>query len=482
LILERELQARHGARVLERFWLVKALLVEVPLGEVIDLSQRADVTYIEPELTRDVPPNNGNPDDDVEDGRLRIVSDPYFNLGLRSGWVGLLDTGLRFTHDQFTAPSHIDFRLDCVNGGPTCGVSGTTFNPNDDCWNHGTSSGAILTANWNQGTVYRGVTDIVVDSFKVYPTSFDSGGTCTGQLITSAVLHACQMAVAVLDRVIVAEIEGSGSHVSVISIAADNAFDAGTVVIAANGNQGPNPGTVNAPASAHKVIGVGAFNVRSRVQFTTQSRGPTLDLRVKPDVQAPSMTETASNISDTSLQVFGGTSGAAPYVAGAAALLRNWLRKWSGVTDPGQVYAQLILSGGKPYPFDNTKGAGPVELPTSGVAWWTKIVVHNGETVDIPIMIRPAWTEANTFDGAIWWPETAQQFSFLTAEQHSDIDLSLIDPLGNLGDESVDLYSVFERARIVGPVNTGTWKLRIRGNAVPGDGQTVYVAAHVRLR
>ena len=44
----------------------------------------------------------------------------------------------------------------------------------------------------------------------------------------------------------------------------------------------------------------------------------------------------------------------------AAALLRNWLRGTSGTIDPGQVYAQLILSGQQPYPFNNTSGAGPL--------------------------------------------------------------------------------------------------------------------------
>ncbi len=50
-----------------------------------------------------------------------------------------------------------------------------------------------------------------------------------------------QAAVAVLDRVIVAEMQGSGDDLSAISLAADDAFDAGAVVIAANGNNGPTP-------------------------------------------------------------------------------------------------------------------------------------------------------------------------------------------------------------------------------------------------
>ena len=71
-----------------------------------------------------------------------MVSDPYFSLGQTGGWIGLLDTGLRFSHIHFNSLSNVDFRRDCINGGADCNT-GTTLNPNDDCWNHGTSSAAI---------------------------------------------------------------------------------------------------------------------------------------------------------------------------------------------------------------------------------------------------------------------------------------------------------------------------------------------------
>ena len=84
------------------------------------------------------------------------------------------------------------------------------------------------------------MTAITLDSFKVFPSTF-SGGTCAGALDRAAAVRGFQAAVTVLDRVIVAEMQGSGSDVSTISVAADNAFDAGAVIIAANGNFGPNP-------------------------------------------------------------------------------------------------------------------------------------------------------------------------------------------------------------------------------------------------
>ena len=453
-------------RVLETFWLINSIVVESSLSKVSRFAEHKDVIYIEPRYTGEKPPSNQNPNDDVDDGRARIVSDPYFNLNLRTGWIGLLDTGMRFTHTLFNSPSHIDFRRDCVRGGANCNT-GSGLDPSDDCWNHGTCSGAIISGNANLGNPYRGVTRITLDSFKVYPNS-------CGGLDEAAVVRGFQTAVAVLDRVIVAEMQGGGSDASIISSTADNAFDAGAVIIAANGNNGPAGQTVNTPANAHKVIGVGAFDVQSLDQYAQQSRGPAPDNRFKPDIQAPTNTETASSASDSALRVFGGTSGATPYAAGAAALLRNWLRGSNFSIDPGQIYAQIILCGQQPYPFNNTSGAGRLRLTTDGRVWWGKVSVNNGMTINIPLNLGGS-VSLNTFDGAIWWPETASQ-------QHNDIDLYLIDPNGTPRASSYSFTSIFERTRVSGSITSGTWTFRIRGYNVPTGSQNVYwAAAHFHL-
>jgi hypothetical protein len=462
------------AEVTDTFWLIRGMQVQMPLAGVERLAEDEEVLYIEPDNTNDGPPQN-----DVVDGRRDIVSDPYFDLGLTAGWIGLLDTGVRRTHVVFNSPSHIDFMRDCVNGGSDCNT-GAALNPNDDCWNHGTSSAAIITANARQGNAFRGVTGITLDSWKVYPSSTDTNGNCNGFLNVTAAVRGFENAVRVLDRVIVAEMQGSGDDRSAIAVAADNAFDAGAVVIAANGNNGPAASTVNVPANAHKVIGVGNFDVQSGGQVTSQSRGPAPDGRFKPDIQAPTNSETASNASDTARRVFTGTSGATPYAAGAAALLRNWLRRPTGSIDPGQVYAQMIVSGQDPYPFTNTEGAGPIELPTNGVAWWGKVTVDDGENVDIPITVNAE--SANTLDAALWWPEGGIRIFGFQIDWHSDVDLHLIDPSGSTRATSVSIPSVFERARVGGRIANGGWKLRIRGYRVPLLAPTVYWAVIVRTR
>ena len=57
---------------------------------------------------------------------------------------------------------------------------------------------------------------------------------------------------------------------------------------------------------------------------STSSRGPMFeDFRIKPEIGAPGASVSADSGSGTGTSAFGGTSGAAPMVTGAAALLKE---------------------------------------------------------------------------------------------------------------------------------------------------------------
>ena len=443
------------------FWIVNALTGHTTLDQINRLAESPDVVYLQPAVGGEKPPADANPDNDAIDARADIVSDPYFNLSLTRPWIGLLDTGVRDTHDMFNGPDNLAWLRDCVNGGTWCNNSSNPgYDTTDFAWNHGTSSAGILAGNASLGGAFRGATEVRTDSWQIYTA---------GGLSTTAGVRAIEAGIAAFDKVLVGEIQANESHSGALATAADNAYDAGVVFVSANGNFGPNASTVRSPAIAHKVLGVGGFMTDGGAQYNNQGRGPTADGRYKPDIQAPTWSETASATHDSALKVFTGTSGATPYAASAAMLADNWLAN-IGNYDNGQTYAFMILYGQNAYPYDNTVGAGPIEMATNGTAYWGKVAVQQNVNINIPISVGNG---RNDFDGALWWPESASQ-------AHNDIDIHLIDPNGVERARGFSASSVFERAAVEGPLQSGVWTLRIRGYSVPTGSQIVYWAAHVR--
>jgi hypothetical protein len=460
-----KMQEKARLEVKEQYWLVNAFLADVELGAVKELLQFDQVQSIQLQSAGEKPPADANPNNDVADGRSRIVSDPYFNLpNMTGGFVGLLDTGVRTSHTTFAAGGgdHIDFLRDCVNGGATCNNTGAPgFNTDDDCWNHGTSTASIFTGNATQGAAFRGITAITLDSWKVYD--------CSG-LDTAATVRGFQAGLLAFDRVFIGELQANENESGVLATAADNAFDAGAVVISANGNFGDAASTVRSPAIAHKVIGVGAYEIETLVTRPTQGRGPATDGRFKPDLQTPTMSETASTASATAQHIFSGTSGATPYAAGAGALTRNFMRQF-GLIEPGHVYAQLIQSGQHVWPYDNEEGAGDLKMPVCGTAFWGKVNVNStGSTVDIPLSVGAGRT---SMESSLWWPERV-------GESHDDVDIHLIDPSGVERARGFSAMSIFERARATGPLAVGTWTIRIKGFSIASGAQPVFWTTSLR--
>lgn len=155
------------------------------------------------------------------------------------------------------------------------------------------------------------------------------------------------------------------------------------VVVVSAGNSGPGTQTMGAPATGKNVIAVGGSqNVRPGVgdaanadaMYSSSSRGPTADGRIKPDLIAPA-TNIAGGVvmNDRSTAAPGnwntcytgsflptspvqqrfyrtgnGTSFSGPAVAGAAALLRQWFINQS-LAPPSPAMTKAYLSGTSSY-------------------------------------------------------------------------------------------------------------------------------------
>jgi serine protease AprX len=467
-----------GGQVLERYWLTQAMRVTMPIGRIDSLAARPNVVWIQRDHTN-MPPPGLDPTgaNDVRDAIGMLHSEHYFALALNYGWVSVLDTGVNRGHNLFAgATSPFNLVGDCVDGDINC-VGG---NAADVTAGHGTSSAAILAANNASPTLapWRGVTAARIDVFRVYRESGEAGA-----LVPNAAMRGFQTATGQLDRVIVAEMQDYGPDVAAIPGAAEGAFDAGSTIIAANGNfMATTPSTMSFPASARKVIGVGGRSISGdHSTLAGQSYGTTVDGRQKPDLQAPSVTESAGSPQSDASFVLAGTSGATPYAAASAVLLRNWLTMAQGnIVDPGQIYAQLILSGTNPGPtWPPKEGVGEIVLPSEGSGLFGKIEITDCcREVTIPIEVPS--DDIKHIQAALWWPEDLVVLSGGEVNTHNDVDLHLIDPKGVEQATSAATLGVFERASADVGGATGQWHLKIDGKSFQHLPQIVFWTVGLR--
>jgi serine protease AprX len=455
--LARRLQ-QAGARVHDRLWIINAITATVDASLLDSLAADDTVERVAPSSG-----GGGLAAADIVVGRNAMNSDPYYNTsGLASGWIALLDSGIRGTHQVLSTQT--SWVRDCVNGWTSnCSVAGTglTLDPSDQT-NHGTGVASIMSGNASLGSNNRGVTDIKMDSFRVFASN--------GAVDYGAVGRGFQAAVAGGDNVVNASFD---CYDSSCTDAANNAFDAGLVVIAAAGNTGGTAGNrIGDPANGKKVLAIAALEPTSLNRASYSATGPASDNRTKPELAAVggSSVEPLNLARRTSDSAFGdagmGTSYASPFVTGGAGLLSRWLKVSLGATsiEPGLTNAMLLASGinySSPI-YDNNIGAGRLVLPTSAVLYGSKITITNGQTVDTTISIAAG---VSTIDATIWWPE---------GTTHNDVDLQLIRPDGTSAGSSGSSSQVWEKVH-ASTSTSGNWKIRAYGFSVTGS-QTVYVA------
>lgn len=159
--------------------------------------------------------------------------------------------------------------------------------------------------------------------------------------------------------------------------AVEKAWQAGIVVCAAAGNDGPEPKTISTPGIDPIIITVGALDDINTTNpddddvAEFSSRGPTIDDLIKPDILAPganiislrspgSMLDKKNSQSrvDNWYSSFSGTSMATPVCCGVVAQMLQA----DGSLTPEQVKARLIETARKLGDLDpNVQGAGVID-------------------------------------------------------------------------------------------------------------------------
>jgi hypothetical protein len=199
--------------------------------------------------------------------------------------------------------------------------------------------------------------------------------------------------------------------------------------------------SIGVTASAKNVLTVGAIDVEKGLAAFS-SRGPTLDGRLKPDVVARGVNTWSTN-SGGGYVIKNGTSMAAPVVAGITALLVEQWRNLAITPEPTPaVLKTLILAGaediGNPGP-DYAYGYGLADAKASvdliiadggaGRRIRTESVAQDGE-LSIPLTLNAT----QKLRVALGWhdPEVLDVEAALDdATLVNDLDLQVIDPLGN---------------------------------------------------
>lgn len=440
-----QLASTFGATQLkESAVIVNSVLVEMPIGRIRLLAAQPDVQYVELNTFRSPPPGI-----DMVDVRTVLVSDPYF--GQTGSLTGLLDTGVMASHQLLIA--NIRNLRDCVNGTSNFCQNGSNLDPSDSFWNHGTGSASEIMAGSILGNTYRGITQMQLDSYKVY----DNVGS-----VPFAVQRAFLAALQNGNRLIVVNVQHTGGPAGVVSQAADNAAIAFATVVSAAGDFGPGSATVRSPGDARQVLAVGAQDLASMTLESASGRGPTTDGRTKPDVLGLSNIRVADTGTPISLKTYGLTSAATPNVGGVMALMRNFIKSGFDIS-PGHVYAFAIMMGQGGHASDNSRGAGLILSPTNGTLSQGVVTVGPGGQVNIPITMT---SPMSAIDVAIWWPETSTQ-------THSDVDLSLNNPSGVPVLTSGAVGSVFEKVHVTSSLVPGTWTVQVVAFSVSAP-QTVY--------
>ena len=283
--------------------------------------------------------------------------------GSSSVVVGVLDTGIDYSHPDLTA----NMWSDPIGGNYGWNFITNTSDPMDDHY-HGTHVAGTIAASGNNGIGVSGVTwSTKLMALKV----LDKNGSGSVSGIIAGIQYAvAQKQRGVNIRVLNASLGGPG-YSAAFQDAITSAYNAGILFVAAAGNEGSDNGkSLTYPADYAHVLSVAAVDNSGKLASfsnfgsnSVQIAAPGVDiLNTIPLAQAPS--------SERAYAFLSGTSMAAPHVAGAAALVLSAFP----LLTPDQIQAKL-LGGAVQNPGLNGKVTSGMLNVTNALTVATKVTI-----------------------------------------------------------------------------------------------------------
>jgi hypothetical protein len=181
---------------------------------------------------------------------------------------------------------------------------------------------------------------------------------------------------------------------AISTIAVNTATAYGIVVCNSMGNEGPDPGTLTAPADGFDIVSVGAVD---SLKFITgfSSRGPSADGRMKPEVCAQGLaTYCAYPISTSAYARVNGTSLSCPLIGGAAAVILSARPDWT----PETVRLALMQNSDRASSPNNVYGWGIPDL-TAILDWGVRIYADQTHE-HVPFTVN--FEDSSYFEGTSW--------------------------------------------------------------------------------
>jgi subtilisin family serine protease len=458
---------KSGGRVVQRFWIVNGSVVELPPEAADALRAHAEVRSVEPDLL-------------LGANIMAATSSANHNADFAQvdlGWRGagttlaLLDSGVNLDF-QGSGKPHPAF--DSASGGTRVIHSQGIANParTSDENGHGTAvAGVALAQNWDPASVLDDdgfAPDANLASYRITRDGASLSTTCldliTGwqQVLADRVSHPTwNISVANCSY------KGSPDPTSLTQQALDTLCYVGDVlVITSAGNDGERAFPTNFSQSNVNGLSVGSVESGSHRVVPESTYGPPVGdgNRFFPDLVAVGKEVQTVPLDELGVVSRGGTSFAAPMVAGTALLVRG-ARPDFDYKDTKAVILNNLQDIGTVNPGLDRQHYGlgmlrtdlAVQAALDGTLFHGTLRQGIEQRLDFPVQV----VAGQEYSATLVWARTA-----MGAPEWDDLDLLVADQNGILRAGSANTRNVYERARFLA-TSTGTYTLVVgSGNMV----------------